>query len=48
MKWPRWIGRDEVEALSVGDTAMVVRYPGQVAIGTLIVTPEKPGAIFPV
>lgn len=33
-----------IEALSVGDAAVVVRYPGQVAIGTLIVTPEKPGA----
>lgn len=36
-----------VKAVGVGDTALVVRYPGQVAIATLIVTPEKPAASFP-
>src|SRR5262249_33449394 len=37
----------EVQAVGIGDTAVVVRYPGQVAIGTLIVTPEKPAATLP-
>lgn len=37
----------KVRAVGVGDTALVVRYPGQVALSTLIVTPEKPAADFP-
>lgn len=37
----------KVRAVGVGDTALVVRYPGQVALSTLIVTPEKPASDFP-
>lgn len=37
----------QVKAVGVGDTALVVRHPGQVGIATLIVKPEKPAAGFP-
>lgn len=36
-----------VRAKGVGDTALVVRYPGQVAMSTLIVTPDKTASDFP-
>jgi hypothetical protein len=36
-----------VTTSAVGDTSVVIRYPGQVAITTLIVMPEKPDADFP-
>lgn len=35
------------QAVSRGDTALVVRYPGQVAMATLIVMPEKQATDFP-
>ncbi|GBD36629.1 hypothetical protein HRbin36_01754 [bacterium HR36] len=37
----------EVLARSVGDTAIVVRYPGQVGWATTIVLPEQPAENFP-
>lgn len=35
-----------VQTKQVGDTALVIRFPGQVATSTLIVVPEKPGQKF--
>ncbi len=37
-----------VEVLGVGDTSIIVRYPGQVGMATLVVTPAKAAANFPV
>lgn len=36
-----------VEALGVGDTSIIIRYPGQVGMATLVVTPGKLAADFP-
>jgi hypothetical protein len=36
-----------VRTTGIGDTTLVVRYPGQVAWCTLIVTPDKPTVDFP-
>ena len=39
--------RGHVRAVDIGNTTVVVRYPGQVAWCTLIVTPQKPADDFP-
>jgi hypothetical protein len=36
-----------LRAVRVGDTALVVRYPGQVAIASVIVAPDRPAETFP-
>jgi len=37
----------KVDVLGIGDTSVVVRYPGQVGMATLVVTPGKPSPNFP-
>jgi urease accessory protein UreF len=39
--------RGRVEVRSIGDTAIVVRYPGQVVVATVVATPAVPAREFP-